>query len=417
MRMKKLITLVISATMMSLVLAGCSSKTSSTSGTATSNQKVKIEIFQYKPEAKTTFDGLIKKFESENPNIEVVQTQVPDSATVLKTRVAKGDVPDIVATGAEASFAETVKAGVFEDLSNDPLVSNVQPAYIKMLKDVTNTDKVYAVPYAANADAVIYNKKLFKDLGLTIPTTWDDFIKLCDKIKAAGQVPFYFAFKDSWTTLPSYNVLVANTMPENFFNDRTAGKNTFKTDFKEATDKFLQLVSYGQPDILGKSYNDGNTAFAKGESVMYLQGIWALAEIKKANPDIDLGVFPYPVTNDASKNKVVSGIDLLYALSKNSKHKDEAKKFIEFLVNQDTAKQYITEQKCFSALKGITQDDPTLDGLKDNFLKGLVVDFPDHYLPSALTTDAKLQALAKDKDTDKFLSSMDKEWDSIQSRK
>jgi len=409
-KMKKSLVLLMTAVVMASALGGCTSKIAK-------NEKVKIEFMQYKSEAKGTFDTLIAKFQEENPNIEVVQTQVPDTGTVLKSRVAKGDVPDIVAVGGDTIFKETAKAGVFEDMTGSNEVANVQSAYIKMLKDVSETDKVYAVPFAANANGVIYNKKMFSDLGLTVPKTWDEFVATLDKIKAAGKTPFYLTYKDAWTTLPAYNVLAANTSSDTFFTDRTAGKTTFKEGYKEATDKFLKLVQYGQSDIFGTGYNDGNVAFAKGEAVMYLQGIWAIPEIKKANPDIDLGVFPYPVTNTPEKNRVVSGVDLLLALSSKSEHKEEAKKFIDFLLKDDVAKQYINEQKAFSCLKGITQDDAVFEGFKDSFAKGALVDFPDHYLPSALTTDAKLQSLAKSKDTNAFLTSMDTEWDAIQNRK
>lgn len=393
-------------------LAGCGSKTAQSS-----DGKVHIEFLQYKTEAKGTFDKLIAKFEAENPNIKVTQTNTPDTSTVLRTRVAKGDVPDVVAVGADTTFADVSKAGVFEDLSNSSQLKNIQPAYIQMVKDVAGTDKVYAIPYAANGDGVIYNKKIFAELGLSIPKTWDEFIAVADKIKAAGKVPFYLTLKDSWTTLPPFNVLVANTQGDTFFTDRAAGKTTFKESYKEAASKYVKLTEYGEDDIFGKTYSDGNVAFAKGESAMYLQGIWAIAEVKKANPNADLGVFPLPVTNDASKTKVVSGVDLLLSLSKKSKHPEEAKKFVDFLLKEETAKTYINEQKCFSAIKGITQEDPALDGLKESFQKGALVDFPDHRIPPALSIDRELQTLVKSKDVDKFTTNLDQQWDSLQSRK
>ncbi|GIM28779.1 ABC transporter substrate-binding protein [Clostridium polyendosporum] len=411
--LRQLIAVTLSTVAVFSTLAGCGSKTAQSN----SDGKIQIEFLQYKPEAKGTFDKLIAKFEAENPNIKVVQTNTPDTATVLRTRVAKKDVPDVVAVGADTTFADVSKAGVFEDLSNSSQIKNIQPAYVQMVKDVAESDKVYAIPYAANGVGVIYNKKMFTELGLTVPKTWDEFLAVADKIKAAGKVPFYLTLKDAWTTLPPVNVLVGNTQGDTFFADRAAGKTTFKEKYKEAADKYLKLTEYGQSDIFGKTYSDGNVAFAKGESVMYLQGIWALAEIKKANPDVDLGVFPLPATNDPSKTKVVSGVDLLLSLSKTSKHPEEAKKFIDFLLKEETAKTYINEQKCFSAITGITQEDSALSGLKESFEKGALVDFPDHRIPPALSIDRELQTLVKSKDVDKFLTNLDQQWDSLQSRK
>ena len=81
----------------------------------------------------------------------------------------------------------------------------------------------------------------------------------------------------------------------------------------------LEIIKYGQKDIYGMGYNDGNMAFAQGKSVMYIQGNWAIADIKKANPNMKLGMFPFPSTNDISKNKITSGVDVLLAVTKDSK--------------------------------------------------------------------------------------------------
>ncbi|MCD7034110.1 extracellular solute-binding protein [Metabacillus sp. GX 13764] len=409
--MKKALAVLVAGSLTLAGLSGCSSQGTSADG------KVKIEFFQYKPEAKGTFDKLIEKFEKENPKIDVVQSNPPDAETVLKTRMAKRDLPDVVAMGGNSSFSELSHAGAFEDMSKDKNLKDIKPAYVQMLKDITGLKEVYGIPYAANADAVIYNKTIFKELGLEVPKTWDEFISTAEKVKAAGKIPFYFTFKDAWTTLPSYNVLAANTEGDSFFKDLNSGSTAFKNGHKEAVEKFLTLINYGHKDQNGKAYNDGNTAFAKGDSAMYLQGIWAIPEIKKANPNIDLGVFPYPVTNTPGESKVVSGVDLLLALSSNTKHKAEAEKWINFLTSDATAKEYLKEQNAFSAKNNVTQDDPSLEGLKETFAKGAVTDFPDHYVPIAVGLEKQLQVLAMNKNADQYLKKLDTEWNKVKDRK
>lgn len=416
--MKKTVSTVLSLVLIAGIFNGCSKKeVSDNTSNQTSKEKVKIEFFQYKPEAKETFEKIIQKFEAENPDIDVVQSNPPEASTVLRTRMAKQDIPDIVSVGGDVTYADLAKAGAFEDLTNSDELKKIYPQYAQMLKDISGLDKVYAIPYAVNANAVIYNKKLFNELGLTIPKTWDEFIAVAEKIKKAGKTPFYFTFKDSWTTLPSFNVLAAATQGDNFYSDVRAGKTTFTNSYKEAAQKFLKLVEYGQKDNFGKGYVDGNIAFAKGESVMYLQGIWAIPEIKKANPDIELGVFPYPSTNDPSKNVVVSGVDLLLALSKTSKNPEAVKKFVNFLLREDVAKDYLAEQNAFSAIQGVVKEDKELEGLKENFEKGLIADFPDHYVPNSMALDRQLQQLVIDKNVDAFLKNLDNEWNKAQTRK
>ncbi|MCM3116008.1 extracellular solute-binding protein [Neobacillus sp. MER 74] len=408
--MKKSISLVATGMIALSVLAGCGNKEEASGG---SNGKVKIEFLEYKSEAKGTFSELAKKFEKENPNIDIVVTNPPDSVTVLKTRVAKRDLPDVIGMGGDVSYAEISKAGALKDVSKDSALNDIQPAYIDMLKDISKQDKVYGIPYAANANAVIYNKTIFKELGIEVPTTWEEFIAAAEKVKAAGKIPFYFTFKDAWTALPAYNVLAANTQGDDFFKKLDKGDTKFAEGHKEAAEKLLTLLKYGHKDQNGKAYNDGNVAFAKGESAMYLQGIWAIPEIKKANPNIEVGVFPYPIGD----SKVVSGVDLLLAQSSTTEHPKEAKKFIEFLLSDENMKEYLTQQNAFSAKKGIVQEAPELEGLKASFEKGAVVDFPDHYVPTAVALNKQLQVLTQKKDAKQYLKTLDTEWEKVANRK
>lgn len=378
--------------------------------------KVKIEFFQTKSEAKGTFDSLIAKFNAANPNIVVTQVQPPDAETVLKTRAAKKDIPDVVSLGAADTFKSLATGGQFLDFTNDALAKNIQPAYNKMLTDYTDNGQLNGIPYATNADGVIYNKTMFKDMGVDVPKTWDEFIAVADKFKAAGKNAFYLTLKDAWTGLPAFNALSGSIVGIEFFKDRKAGKTTFAGTLNEVAEKQLKLTGYAEPDYAGKTYADGNIAFAKGEAAMYLQGVWAIPEIQKASPSVDLDIFPLPATNDPAKNKLTSGVDVLLTVAKTSKHQAEAKKFIGFLLQQDNVKQYINEQKAFPTLTGVTQEDKTVAGLKGAFAAGSFVDFPDHYVPASVKLDALVQEFLMKKDVSAFLKKLDSEFDKVVSR-
>lgn len=412
--MKKGFTLIIAGLLATSLLSACGNNKAS-EGTAAGT--VKIEFFQNKSEAKGSFDKLIAKFNEANPNIKVSQVNPPDAETVLKTRVAKKDIPDVVGLGATDTFSTLAKSGLFEDFSQDPLIANIQPAYLDMLKRMTGLTEMNGIPFSTNANGVIYNKAIFKELNLTIPNTWDEFIAVAQKVKDSGKNAFYLTLKDAWTTLPAFNALESSVVGLDFFTERAQGTVTFKDTYREVAEKQLKLLDYAQKDIFGKGYNDGNTAFAKGESAMYLQGVWAIPEIQKANPDIDLGVFPFPGTNDPSKNKLVSGVDTLLTVAKSSKHKEEAKKFVDFLLQPDNVKQYISEQKSFSAVTGITQDDASVNDLKESFESGNLVDFADHYLPAAMKVETIFQEFLQKKDIDAYLSKLDTEWNKVANRK
>lgn len=419
--MKKPISLALALLVVISTLSACggnqeASNDSNKEVASNSGDKVKIEFFQYKSEAVATYEGLIAKFEAANPGIDIVQTNVPESATVLKTRIAKREVPDIISVGGDAQFEELATNGILADMTDYPGQDNVTENYKKTLQLITGTEELYAVPFAANANGIIYNKDEFAALGLTIPTTKDEMDKVLETIKAAGKVPFHLTFKDAWTVLPAWNVFAADLQPSTFYADRKAGKTTFAADHKDLLEQYIEFMQNGQPgDRYADGYNDGNAKFAKGSSVMYLQGVWAIPEIQKANPDIQLGVFPYPLSNDTSKNFLVSGVDVLFALSATSKSPEEAKKFIDFLMQEDNAQQYVNEQKSFSTLKNVFQNDEVYADLKPIFEEGRVADFPDHYI-NGMALDVILQELMYKKDVDAALKKMDTEYDKLANR-
>ncbi|SFL00688.1 raffinose/stachyose/melibiose transport system substrate-binding protein [Paenibacillus sp. 1_12] len=420
--MKKTATTIFTSVLALSVIAGCgggnTNSEASSNTAAAKGEKVKLEFFQNKTEAKASFDALIKKFNDANPNIVVTQVNPPDAETVLKTRVAKKDIPDVMGLGANDTFAQLSKSGLFADFSNDPLIANIQPSYIDMLKRLTSTDQLYAIPFTANASGVIYNKTIFKELGLSVPKTWDEMIATAQKVKDAGKTPFYLTIKDSWTLLVPFNSLSTNIVGLDFYDKRSKGSVKFDSpEFREVAEKQLKLLDFGQKDMMGKGYNDGNAAFAKGESAMYLQGVWAIPEIIKANPSIDLGVFPFAATNDPSKNKVMSGVDTLLTISKNSKHAEEAKKFIEFMLKPENVQIYIDEQKAFSAVKNVNQTDASVQGLNASFASGSIEDFSDHYIPGAVKADTIIQSYLQKKDIDAYVKQFDTEWDKVASRK
>ncbi|MEK3889782.1 ABC transporter substrate-binding protein [Bacillus sp. FSL K6-3431] len=409
---KKLTTVLMSIALGASILAGCSGENGSKDG------KVTLELFSNKSESIDTYKKMIKDFESQNPDIKIKLDAPPEAETVLKTRLTKNDMPDIMSIGGNSTYGELARAGVLNDFSDTEVVKTVQKSYVDMVGRLVGTEKegVFGLPYVTNANAVIYNKTKFEELGLTVPTTWDEFIAILEKTKDAGETPIYFTLKDAWTAMISWNSLAANIAGEDFAEEKTNGKASFVENYNEVADKILTLTEYGHKDNMGIGYGDGNNAFANGKSVFYIQGNWAIPEIVKANPDMELGAFAMPVNNDTDKNNLVSGVDVILTMNKDTKHKDEAMKFIEFMMDEERAQQYIDEQKAFSAIEGVFQEDPVFEGIKTNFESGKITSFPDHYYPAGMGAENIVQEFLIKKNKDAFLKKMDNEWEKVQNR-
>ncbi|MGM0873290.1 MAG: ABC transporter substrate-binding protein [Bacillota bacterium] len=412
MMIKKVTTGIMAFALGTSILAGCNA------GGDDENGKVTLELFSTKSESIDTYKGLIQEFEEKNPDIKIKLDAPPEAETVLKTRLTKNDMPDIMSIGGNATYGELGRAGVLHDFSESELLKTVQPSYNDMIGRLVGAEEegVYGLPYATNANTVIYNKQKFEELGLEVPKTWDEFIAILDKTKEAGEIPIYFTLKDAWTAMIPWNALAANIAGEDFAEKKNAGEATFVESYDEVADKILTLTNYGHKDNMGVAYGDGNNAFASGKSVMYLQGNWAIPEIVKANPDVELGTFAMPVTNDPAQNKLVSGVDVLLTINEDTENKEEAMKFIEFMMSKDASQRYIEEQKAFSAIEGVFQEDLVFEGIKEKFETGAITSFPDHYYPAGMGTENIVQEYLIEKKKDAFLTKMDKEWEKVQNR-
>lgn len=411
-KLKLLLTIGITLIMSSTLLSGCGTSSAD-------NGKVQLEVFSTKPENKNILQTMINNFNKQNPNIEVTLSSPADPATVLKTRLTKNDVPDVMGLGGDAvNYGQLADADMLSDLTNESFTKQIDKSYLDMLKQLEEKpdNKVYAIPYATNASGVIYNKDLFAKLGLRIPKTWDELMVVCKKIKASGGTPFYLTLKDSWTGMNIWNTLISNLQPNNFLKDRKAEKTTFAATHGDIVDKMLQIGNNGEGDILGVSYDDGNSDFAQRKAFMYIQGNWAISEIKKGNPKINLGMFPFPASNDLNKNNVTSGVDVAFAISKQSPHQAEAKKFIAYMVEKENVSRYIKDQFAFSAIKGVEQQDSSVADIQKSLTDGKIVGFPDHYYPLAFDGASLVQGLYGQKNKTQFLKKLDTEYDKANNR-
>lgn len=375
-----------------------------------------IEFFQTKPEAVVMMNALIADFEAEYPDIHVTQVQTPEPDTVLRSRIVRGNLPDLIALGGDRTFADLAEAGVLMELSDTPLLDSIQPTYLEMLNDLHGEDGQYGIPYTANANTVLYNTEIFAENGWSVPTTWTEFIALAEDAKSKGVTPLYLTFLDQWTTMIPFNAIAANIQPAGFIAARRAGDSTFASAYASLPEKMSALLTYGQNDIFGRSYDDGNRAMAQGEAAMLLQGPWAIPAIRSFNPNAPMGTFAFPVTDDANANKLVSGVDTVLAISRQTPNVKAARSFIEFLLRPENAVRFIDDQKQFSAIEGVIQKDPIFSSLIPFFEQGRITSFPDHYFPAGMQVDTLVQEFLLDPVGVDLLARLDKEWDLVAAR-
>ena len=405
MKMKKAVSAVLAASMLAaVILPGC--------GSDENSGKTEIEILQYKPEAATYFDQVEEQFNASHDDIHLTISSPNDASTILRTRFIREDYPDIIGIGGDINYSYYVDADILADVSDYPGMADVKESYIDILEalEITPKDGTYGVPYVANAAGILYNRDMFEEHGWEIPESWDELMDLCEEIEAEGILPFYFGFRDTWTCLAPWNSLAVDLAPADTCQRVNAGETTFSEEYVEVAEKCAQLVSYGPDDPFAYGYNDACTAFANGESAMYPIGSYAVPQILSVNPEMNIDSFVTPGNDDASKNTLNSGVDLLFAVTAECENKEAAYEVLDFLMDDANIQAYIDDQNAVPCKDSEFELAPMLDGMLPYIESGNMTDYQDHYYPSEMAADALIQTYLINGDVEDFLNDFDTRW-------
>lgn len=401
---KKSLGAVMCLSVMMFLLSGC---------TASDNDgKIEIEIVQYKPEAANYFTTVQDEFNATHDNIRLKISSPNDAMTILRTRFIREDYPDIIGIGGDINYSYFADARILADVSDYEGLKNINQAYLDIDEalELVPIEGTYAVPYVANAAGVLYNKDMFEEHGWQIPTNWEELNALCAQIQSEGVLPFYFGFKDTWTCLAPWNAMAVDLAPADAAKQVNKGQTTFTTEYREVSEKYLELLQYGPDDPFAYGYNDACTAFARGESAMYPIGSYAAPQILSVNPDLNLDSFVMPASDDSSGNTLNSGIDLQFCVTADCKNKEAAYEVLDFLYDDENIQKYIDAQTAIPCKNGDFALSPILEGMSEYITAGNMTDYQDHYYPSEMAVDAQIQTFLLNKDVDAFLAKFDTDW-------
>ncbi|MGK9220478.1 MULTISPECIES: ABC transporter substrate-binding protein [unclassified Microbacterium] len=374
-----------------------------------------------KREAISFMTEVVDEFNASQDEYEVVMdTSGPD---VIAASFVRGNPPDLMLANYNQEVARFVQRCALSDLSETEAAADIRPEMQPLLDQYGVCEgRTTALPYSVMAASVIYNKEIFAEHDLEVPQTWSELIEVCDTLQAAGVAPFYATFADAWTANQGwFDYAIGGSLDVLDFYDQLAAQGTdvgpdspvsFQKDFLEPIEKMQLLAStYTQPNASSRGYDAGNVAFANGEGAMYLQGPWAFSEIAKTNPDLELGTFPLPMTEDPADLKVRVNMDLVTMIPEEAENKEGAFAFLEHLFQPELIQEYNESQLGFvPTTTGDDPSDPRVEGMIGYYNEGAVYQGPGVLNPRAIPTENYAQSLVLGADASSVLQTMDADW-------
>ena len=403
------------AAVMGLGVAGC--------GTANAGT-VTLDFFQYKAEAADWFTAKAREFEKTHPNIKINVNNSSDATTDLRTRLVKNREPDVITINGDINYGMLAEAGVFHDFTDDEIVDELNPGMVNIAKSlVQTTDKskkrLYGIPYAGNASGYIINADVWKQAGENPenpPQTWSEFIALLQRLKAKGVTPIEASTADPWTLQAPLASLNSTLVPESEYANLKDGSKKFSDLWSTVSDELVEIYQNYTQKNPAVTYQQATQDLAAGKAAILPLGTYAIPQVRLIDKNANLRFAQMPATDNAKEQQLTAGDDVMLTMGAHTKHEKEAREFVDFLMSDENVKDYSKQQSAFSPYKNTYVGDSALNGVLSFYKAGKLTDFCDHYVPASINIAGFLQTLIQTGNKDKFLSSMQSEYDKIEAR-
>ena len=342
---------------MALTLLGCSNSNSSSS-----DEKVKITIFQGKVESNKQFKQIAARYHKLHPNVSISVSSVgggTDYSPVLKTRISSGNAPTIFSLAGPADVKQF--ASQEADLSNTKAAKAAQPGTLSAVK---SNGKTVGLPFNVEGYGFVYNKKIFKEAGidatkLTTMSKLTAAVKKIDSQKSKLGIKGVFALpgKETWILSDHLaNLYVGQQFKGNALKMYNSKSMKFTAN-KEMKDMIDLQKQYSVGPVMQLDYSaQVNQNFSQGKVAMIQQGDWiypTVEQIDKKFAQNDIGMIPIPVKG--YENKLPVGTSLYWGVNKNKSQAEQkaAKDFLDWMYTSKEGKKLVVNKLHFvPAYKG-----------------------------------------------------------------
>ena len=278
--------------------------------------------------------------------VEIQNITNADYKTKLTTMMASDSEPDIIFTW---------PLGYLENFVNGDKVVSIQKYLDEdedwknsfnggILDPLTYDGEVYAIPTQQSTAIMYYNKAIFDKYGLEVPTTYDEYVQVCDTLKENGVTPVALASTadDAWLVSQYIQQLSDGIKGEDLFNSLKDGTGKWNDEgMVEAGKLFQEEVNKGyfEDGFTGVSREEAQLQFANGQTAMYFNGCWEISNLDKkenAAEAENISCFLMPAVNEEYAGVEVGSVDTSYAITKNCKNVDAAVALLKYMTNEES---------------------------------------------------------------------------------
>lgn len=307
-RPRRIAALVATATVTGLALSACSSGGSGTAGGGTGDGTFRYLSLAENTAVADTFTTLGEEVCAPDGGVAPLEITTQPQASFdqqLQLLAGQDALPSIFAAGNSPQVIKDIhESGQLVDIDAELEALGEGEAIIPAARSTLEAlygGEVYVLPTEFNVEGIWYNKQLFADNGIAVPTTWGELVVAGETLKGAGVTPFAAAGKDGWPlTRLIGNYVFRSVGPDAMAAIASGDAELTDPEYVEAATRVAEL---GEKGLFGESvgsidYTTAMNEFLNGRAGMFYMGSWALANFNDPEQNLvgqeNIGFMPFP---------------------------------------------------------------------------------------------------------------------------
>ncbi len=321
------------------VVAGLA-MTTMLAGPASADLTGNLRIFfnDQNPAPRAAMEGMVERFQAMHPALNIELTFIDREANKTQIRnYLTASPPDVNGWYAGNRMRPFVAAGLFEDVSDlweGPMgeeLASTRPA-------LTLEGRQWGVPYSYYQWGIYYRRDIYEELGLEVPTTWDQELANCQAILDSGRKCYTIGTRFLWTAGGWFDYLNLRTNGYDFHMALTAGEVPWTDDRVRATfANWRQLIDMGAfiDDHTAYTWQEAQPFMVNGQAAAYLMGNFLVAPLREAGlTDAQLGFYQFPEITPGIPMAEDAPTDTLH-IPAGAQNKDNARAFLLYVASAE----------------------------------------------------------------------------------